>query len=61
MCPTKVWQNVTTTGGSVAAATSTPATRSFQAVDFAPAKFFSFSREAKFGQFRPTLLLQVVC
>jgi hypothetical protein len=30
-------------------------------VDFAPAKFFSFSREAKFGEFRPSALAQVVC
>ncbi|HJQ78976.1 MAG TPA: hypothetical protein VJ828_03430 [Lacipirellulaceae bacterium] len=28
---------------------------------FAPPKFFSFSRGAKLGQFRPTRLLQVVC
>jgi hypothetical protein len=28
---------------------------------FAPPKFFSFSRGAKFGEFRPTLPAQVVC
>jgi hypothetical protein len=28
---------------------------------FAPLKFFSFSRGAKFGEFRPTVPAQVVC
>jgi hypothetical protein len=28
---------------------------------FAPLKFFLFSREAKLGDFRPTLPAQVVC
>jgi hypothetical protein len=32
-----------------------------QALIFAPRKFFSFSRGAKFGEFRPASLAQVVC
>jgi hypothetical protein len=30
-------------------------------MNFASAKYFSFSRGAKFGEFRPSALAQVVC